>query len=450
MTDNLIKTIAHLVVSAVALMTLPVHAEDIAITGGRVVTVGAAGTLDRATVLISDGKIQAVGANVTVPNGYRVIDASGKWVTPGFMNASTRLGLTEIGLEATTNDHTINQRGPGGGGFGGGQPTPMALHAAFDPSPGFNPNSAYIPVTRLEGVTRAIVVPGSNESVFGGQAFAIDLSGAADSITRTKVAMTAVLGRDGGLQAGQTRGSAYYALVESLREAAAYARRGNRSLPNRSEDSLLSSMEAAALAPVVSGDMALYVAVNRASDIRETLDLRNEFRNLRLILVEATEGWMVADEIAAAGVPVVLDTHANLPTNFGQLGATMENAARLNAAGVTVVIGARNLDGAGNARLVAQAAGNAVAHGMPWDDAFAAITIVPARVFGLDSQYGSIEPGKDADVVVWNGDPLELMSNVDFLAIRGEEVPLVSRQTRLRDRYMDLTHLTDRPPAYRN
>lgn len=441
-------------IAALAAMTVaaPVMAEDYAIVGGKVVTVGAAGTIDNATVLVSDGKITAVGANVTVPAGYTVIDASGKWVTPGFMNAYTSLGLVEIGLQASTADNTINRRrGPGGGGpGGGGGGSIMPLYAAFEPSPGFNPMTPYIPVTRIEGVTRAVVVPGINGSVFGGQAFTIDLSGGWDSITGKSVAMVGAMGLAGGNQAGRTRGSAYYAVVESLREAAAYTRRGARSLPAREQDSYLPAHEARALGPVVSGAMPFYVQVGRASDILEVLKLTNEFQNLDLILRGAAEGWMVADEIAAAGVPVVLDTHANLPSNFDQVGATMENAARLDAAGVSIIIGARNLDSGGNARLVAQAAGNAIAHGLSWDAAMRAVTVNPASAFGLSSTYGTLEPGKDADIVVWDGDPFEVMSNVDALLIRGTRLPIESRQTKLRDRYLDLSDMKKRPPAYRN
>ncbi len=419
--------------SLFAVMASPTLAEDIAITNGRIITMGDAGTIEGGTILIADGVIEAVGMDVTVPDGYRIIDAGGMIVTPGLMNAYTMLGILEIGLESATNDNTINS------------PSPFArvtseavFSAAFDVSYGINPKTMHIPIQRIEGLTRALVAPGTGSSIFAGQASVIDLSGDFDSITATRVAMVVSLGEAGKARAGGARGGLYVTLIRALNEALNYGRRGEGSLAGRERDSILSLFDAEALVPVVEGDMPLIVHVSRAAEILQVLALSHMFGELDLILSGAREGWMVADEIAAAGVSVILDPHANLPSSFEALASTLYNAGRLSAAGVTIAFRSPDGDVAYRTRLVRQGAGNAVAHGMDWDAALAAITINPARMFGIDESYGTLETGKDADVVVWDGDPLELMTNPVFVAIKGVEMVLESRQTRLRDRYMDL------------
>ena len=421
------------------------QAENIAIVGGKVHTMGEAGTLDAATVLIEGSTIKAVGANIAVPAGFRVVDAKGKVVTPGLMNAYTRLGVTEVGAVSSTNDHTLNGRR---GGRGGSSAKEIRISAAFDISYGFNPKSSLIPILRLEGLTRAVVVPGvGSTSLFGGQAAVADLSGDWDSVDKTGAAQVAVLGQGGAGRAGGARGAAMFMFVTSLREAESFARRGARGLSVREKDGFINAMDAQALVPVVKGDMPLYVSVTRASDILQLIKLQDEFPKVKFVIFGGNEGWMVADEIAAANIPVVVDPAANLPSQFDRLGSTLTNAGRLANAGVTVILAAKNMDTGGNARLVSQSAGLAVAHGMSWDDAMKAITVNPAKVFGISKSYGSLEAGMDADVVVWDGDPLEVMTTVEFVAVKGEEKSLETRQTKLRDRYMDLTQ-SDRPFAY--
>lgn len=204
----------------------------------------------------------------------------------------------------------------------------------------------------------------------------------------------------------------------------------------------LSRLDLEALVPVVRGERPLVVTVHRASDILATLALAREF-GLRLILSGVDEGWIAAGRIAAAGVPVLLNPMDNLPSNFERIGATLENAARLRGAGVTVAFMTGD---AHNARNIRQAAGNAVAYGMPWEEALAAMTSVPARIWGIADRYGTLEPGKDADVVIWSGDPLELATAAEAVFIRGEQIPMENRQTKLRDRYRNLARPL--PPAY--
>jgi imidazolonepropionase-like amidohydrolase len=193
---------------------------------------------------------------------------------------------------------------------------------------------------------------------------------------------------------------------------------------------------------VVSGNLPLAVYASRASDILAALRLAEEYR-LRLILLGAEEGWLVAAAIRSAGVPVVLDPLQNIPS-FEQLGATLENAARLHAAGVEIAIA--NFT-AHNARNVKYAAGNAVANGLPWAAALEAVTVKPARIFGIAASYGTLEPGMDADVVIWSGDPFEVTTPVETVFIEGKEMPKDTRQLELLRRYRQLDPAV--PPAYR-
>jgi imidazolonepropionase-like amidohydrolase len=178
--------------------------------------------------------------------------------------------------------------------------------------------------------------------------------------------------------------------------------------------------------------MPVVVSVNRASDIAATLKLAQHF-GLRLVIEGGAEAWMVADQLAKAQVPVLLNPLQDLPDSFDTLGSTLENAARLNKAGVMIAF---ETNDSHNARNIKQAAGNAVAYGLPYTAALAAMTINPAKIYGIESQVGRLVPGTDADVVIWSGDPLEVTSFADAVFIRGQQIPMVSRATQLRDRYM--------------
>ncbi len=406
------------------------QAEKIAITGGTVHTMGDAGVIENGIVLIDGATIRAVGRNVEVPGDYRVIDATGKWVTPGLMSASSTIGIEEVSAVPGTVDHTARE---------------ASFGAAFDISYGLNPSATNIPVTRIEGVTRAVVIPGTGKSIFAGQAAVIHLGDARDILVKPGAAMGVDLGEGGAGTAGGARGAAWVYLENAFREAGAYA--GGRA-PGFGEP-MLNALDAAALVPVIEGDMPLLVSADRASDLRQILRLKKRHGDLKIILLGASEGWMVGEELAAADIPVILFPFANLPGNFENLGATMRNAARLNDAGVTIAIAGGNfgIRTSHNARLMRQLAGTAVANGLPWEAAMAAVTVNPARIFGIDDKYGTLERGKEADVVVWDGDPLELMVSPDAVIIRGQDIPLVSRQTKLRDRYMNLQG--EAPFAYR-
>ena len=205
----------------------------------------------------------------------------------------------------------------------------------------------------------------------------------------------------------------------------------------------LSRVDLDALVPVVEGKIPLLVRVHRASDIRQVLKLGAD-EKIKLILEGAEEGWIVASELAKAGVPVLIDTEADLPDQFETLGSRLDNAARLQAAGVVVAIeGSREFY---NLRQERFNAGTAVGNGLPYQAALAAITLNPARIWGFGERAGSIEPGKDADLVIWSGDPLETTTYPVTVLIGGQVQPTSSRAQELRDRYLNPD--TTYPPAY--
>jgi len=397
-------------------VTGPLSAETIAITGGKLETMGPAGTVPNGTVLIVDGRISAVGVGIPIPGEARRIDAHGRVVTPGLFNSLTRLGLVEVSaVEGTADSEVKSDR----------------ITAAFDVADALNPRSTLIAVNRIDGLTRAVVAPSAGNSLIAGQGAVIHLGAPADLLVRERVAMFAFLGERGAELTGGARSAAILRLREVLQDAADFAANRKAFEAGDRREYSLSRLDLEALVPVVRGELPLVVTADRASDIVAALRLAKELK-LRLILAGVAEGWMVAGEIAAADVPVLVEPLDNLPSSFEQLGATIANAARLRTAGVRVAF--MNGD-AHNARNVRQSAGNAVANGMTWHDALAALTTVPASIWGIAERYGSLEPGKDADLVIWDGDPLEVTTYADVVLIRGVEIPMESRQTLLRDRY---------------
>jgi imidazolonepropionase-like amidohydrolase len=429
-------------------------AETVAIVGGHIYTVGAAGEIDQGVVLIKDGKIAAVGRNVQIPAGAKVIDAKGDLVTPGLIAADVDLAESEVGEDADARELGDYTAGPGDG------TRDLSTHAkdltaAFDVQYALNPDSTVIPLARLAGVTRAVLTPEypsggregeAREALFAGQAAVIHLGQGDDLLVKPHTAMVLDLGQSGADHAGGSRNATVVKLKETLADVRAYVRAKAAYEKNQTRTYALSKADLEALIPVVEGRMPVLVRAQRASDIRLALKLAQE-EKLRIILDGADEGWMVAQEIAAAHVPVVLATTDDLPESFERLGATMDNAARLQAAGVEVVVsGAPGESGGYRVRELRYLAGDAVAYGLPWAEALKAVTLNPARVFGVADKAGSLEAGKDADVVVWSGDPFEPLTQPVAVFIKGEAQPLTSRQLQLRDRYMDLNR--PYPAAY--
>jgi imidazolonepropionase-like amidohydrolase len=414
-----------------AFAALPAQADTYAITGGTVYTLGTAGKIEHGTVVIRDGKIVAVGADIAIPADAKRIDASGKLVTPGIIDPQSVFGLNEVDQVAQTQDSTL---------------TSTRYTAAFDPTDGINPRSMVMPVNRIEGVTRAVIAPGSNSSVLQGRGSVISMDGLQGYVLKDPVALFVTLGEAGQKLAGGARGGALDALREALQDAKDYG--ANRAAYDKAARRAysLSRPDLEALQPALKGEMPVVVQVDRASDIQAALRLAVEFK-LKLVIAGGAEAWMVAGDLAKAQVPVILNPMRDLPEAFESLGARLDDAALLQKTGVLVAFEVGDSHKSWN---VKQYAGNAVANGMPWLEAVKAITLNPARIYGMDKSVGSLEAGKDADLVVWSGDPLEITSFADAVFIRGKPVPMTSRQTELRDRYLPYvkTDAPALPPAY--
>lgn len=417
--------------SLAALAAAPALADTYAITGGTVYTLGAAGKIEHGTVIIRDGKIVAVGADVVVPAGATRIDASGKLVTPGMFDPQSQFGVDEVDAVTETQDSAL---------------TSTRYTAAFDVTDAINPRSVLIPINRIEGVTRAMVAPVAGNSILDGRGAIIELGDTRGFVIKDPAALFVTLGEQGKKLAGGSRAGALLALREALQDAKDYS--ANRAAYDKGARRAygLSHLDLEALQPFVNGQLPVVVSVDRASDIEAVLRLAAEFK-LKLVISGAAEGWMVADELAKAKVPVIMNPMQDLPDRFESLGSTRENAARLQKAGVLIAF---ETGDSHNARNLKQFAGNAVAYGLPWVEGLKAITLNGAKIYGMEASTGSLEVGKDADLVVWSGDPLELTSFADAVFIRGKPMPMTSRQTELRDRHLPYikADAPALPPAY--
>ena len=412
-----------------ALLAMSATAQTIAITGGTVATAVGETVIQNGTLIVHNGRIAAVGAGLAVPPGAIVIDATGKFVTPGLIAAMSTLGITEVEGVRQTNDASART-------------TPFS--AAIDVAPAINWMSPPIAVNRLGGITRAIVGPEASNEIFGGQGAVISLANSPDMLMRGQAFQLIELGEDGARTAGGSRPAAWLNLRNGFAEAQRYARNPAAFDSGRDRDSLIKRIDAAALVAVVEGREPAVFHVERASDITAVLGLRKDFPKLRIILIGAREGWLVADRIAAAHVPVITLPLYDLPDSFETLASTRSNVGRLVAAGVTVGLGIFGGDSGSQPRNLPYFAGNTVAQaavpggvGLTRGQALATITSGPARIFGL-TDLGTLEVGKRGDVVVWDGDPLELTSAPVAVLIDGVAQPMASRQTLLRDRYRDL------------
>jgi len=408
--------------AASAFIAAPVAAQTVAITGGKVVIGDGSAPIDGGTVLVSNGRVVAAGAGVTVPANARRIDASGKWVTPGVFAGFSRIGLVEVGAVRSTNDMNASD---------------SVFSAALDVQYSVNPFASPVAVNRAAGVTRAVVSHSTANSIFGGYGAIVDLGQDSNPITKAKAFQFVELGETGHRRAGGSRAAAHLMFRALLTEAQKYARS-----PANFESDLLQSADAKALLPVINGGTRLLVHVNGANDILKVLDLKKEYPAMKIILVGATEGWRVAREIAAARVPVLASALTDLPAGFEDLSATQSNIGRMKSAGVKVAIAMINDRDAHQLRYSMQYAGNLVAlnkipraSGLSWNEAFAAISSGPAEIMGMGGQLGSLKAGRRGDVVIWDGDPLELSTQVEKVFIDGVEQSLSNRQQRLRERY---------------
>jgi imidazolonepropionase-like amidohydrolase len=446
----------------------PLAAQTVVISNATLVLGDGSEPIQGGSVVVRNGRIVAAGAMVRVPTDGEMIDAQGKWVTPGIVAGFSRLGLSEVDLGASGSDDTDTGNSP--------------FSAAIDVSPAINPKASTIAVSRTDGVTRAVVAPVAGRSIFAGLGAVIDTGDDMDPIMRPRAFQFVELGEGGAGKAGGSRSSAFVLFRNALREArelgglrqqpltgrqqvepqvadVPYEERPDPGLlsreARRSEDVLLTRFDAAALVPVVRGRQLLMVHVERAKDILNVLELRREFPGLKIALVGASEGWLVADQIAASGVWVIASALNDLPASFEMLAATQSNIGRMRAAGVKVAIGMIDDNDTRYVRNQRQYAGNLVAlaklpgaAGLSWGEAFAMISSRPAEAVGLGKEIGSLAAGRRGDVVIWSGDPLELSSAPEAVWIDGVRQPLDNHQTKLRDRYRSLERKA-LPEAYR-
>lgn len=410
------RLLTALLVVALAFAS-PAAAQTVLIRDGRVVTNTTAGIIENGDVLIVGGRVAAVGTDIAAPAGARVVEAQGRFVTPGAFAAMSELGLSEISGSGAPNDASVESD---------------FIAAAADAGRAFNPGVTAIAVTRIEGVTRAAIAPSSTSSLFGGRGALVSLDGGADSVFVPRAFMVVELGETGAARTGSSRASLWPVFEAALRDAREYPGRYR----SGQGGAVLGEIDAQALQPFARGQGLFLVHIDSVADIRRLIRFKRDNPGLRFAIHGGAEAWQIADELARAQIPVVLDPLSNLPDSFERLSARLDNAVILSRARVRIAIApAPSAVDAHQARLVLQLAGNAVANGLPWADAFAAVSSGPADIFGVGDRLGRLQRGYLGDVVIWDGDPLDVMSAPAAVYIEGREQPLVSRQTRLRDRY---------------
>lgn len=407
--------LSALITSALAL------AQDVLIRNATVHTASAAGTLRGNDVLVQGGVIRAIGPQLVAPAGISIIDANGAPLTPGLFAGVSGIGIEEVSAEASANDSAL--------AFGASAPQAAQMRPEFDVTLAYNPRSSLLPVARMGGLSFTQLAAGSGPggSIIAGQGGLVRLDGGFDGIPFAEQrALFINLGGNLAALSGNSRAGAYMLLAQAISEA-------RSAPPAGSANTLLTPAGRSSLAGYF-GHGRVLVGVDRAADILRVIDIAKR-EKLDIVLVGAAEGWLVASQLAAAKVPVLIDGLENLPASFDSLTASLENAARLHAAGVAVGFSQRG-DASHNARKIRQLAGNAVANGLPWDAALAGLTAVPAKALGVDDRIGSIAVGKLADLVLWSGDPLELTSSARQVWLAGKAMAMQSRQTQLRDRYL--------------
>jgi Amidohydrolase family len=388
-------------------------AQDFVIRGATVHTASTRGTLKNADVVVRGGVIVAIGAEAG--SSASVIDARGKELTPGLFGGVTDIGLEEIAQEAQTVDSSLNFKSP---------EWDQQWRPELDVTLAYNPRSFVVPITRIEGVTWTVLAPNSADSIIGGQGSAVVLDGRYDATLDGSRSLFVQMGAAGAKVAGGSRAAEYMLLEQAIHEA--------RAQKPIAQGALLHTAGRAALTRYLMGGRVVF-QVDRAADILGVVAfaLRN---GMKPVILGGDEAWLVAKDLAKADVPVILNPLDDLPTDFDHLGSTLENAARLQRSGVRIAFSSGNTP---QARLVRQLAGNAVAHGLPRESALAAITSTPASIFGLSATRGRIAVGQIADLVLWSGDPLEVTTLADRVWIAGIPVEMRSRQTELRDRYVE-------------
>ncbi len=385
--------------------------QSVLIQNATIMTASDLGILKNTDLLIENGLFAAIGKNLTTKDA-KIIDASNMIVTPGLIAPHSQLGLVEIELERQTRDDSTDH-----------------YSAGFSISDAFNPSSTLIPYNRSGGITSAVVIPSSARSIFSGMASVFKLDGELVTYSIAKdIAMAVSFGAG-----SDSRASQILMLEDSFEKVLRFK-------DSREQYSLLADFDyddytirdLEAILRVLNKEIPLIVRSNRAKDLLRMISLSNKY-GIKIIFYGAKEGWRIADVLAREGIPVILDPMDNIPDSFDAIAARMDNAALLNAAGVKILITSQSTH---NSYLSRQGAGNAAAYGLPQDEALKALTINVADVFGLSKDRGSIEVGKSADLVIWDGNPLEVSSFATAVMIEGHSISLMSRSKRLRDKYL--------------
>lgn len=393
-------------------------AESVAITNANLYTGTTPAVLEGATIVFEDGKISAI--NPATLSADTIIDGTGKIVTPGLIGSINALGLVEVGAVADTRD-SGTEKGS----------------ITFNPALAFNPESTLLPLARKGGVTSDIIVSSADSNDFAGLASLVSTSSSLD-FTATEVAViTYLYGEEKGSRASK---------IQELDDALSKQQEKLAKKDDKESDKAKSHSESEKkLTALLEGKLPLIVATERPADILQMIALKAKY-NLNLIIAGASGAVAITDKLVAAEVPVIISPTQDLPESFDELYATLANASVLASKGVKIALTVAG-DSAHNLHQLRFEAGNAVAHGLDYQTAIRAMTSNLAEFFSLDGK-GSLEVGKDADLVVWSGDPLEFSSRVESMWIAGEQQSTVTRQDKLRDRYLN-TQKSDLPPGYR-
>jgi imidazolonepropionase-like amidohydrolase len=408
----------------------------VAIVGGKLLTV-THGTIEDGVVVLDHGKITAVGAaaSVTIPAGAVIFDAHGMTVYPGLFDAETNLGLTEVSADENSNDlvETSDEIEP-------------QMHVVD----AFRAETVRIPVNRINGVTSAIVAPASEDSIAGQDAL-IKLYGrdAATMIVTPDIALA--MNFDGGVRRRGGRGASKFPstrmgvasqLRQTFLDAQAYmaeldaaAKKADKDKPGPKRD-----LKLEALIPYLKGEKPVVLGAEASQDVEVAMAIAQEF-HLKVILNHVTHAQDILDKIAAYRVPVIVGSIYDAPEANERYDAVFSLPAELQKRGVKIAFSSLSNGGpTSDSRNLPYAAGYAVAYGLPYDEAIKAITLNPAEMFGVGDKLGSLDVGKIGNVVVANGDPLDVRTSVKQVFIDGIAIPMTSRQTQLRDEYESLTH----------
>ncbi len=386
------------------LLSLNSFSEEILLKNATIHTATNQGSLENSDILIRDGYIVRIGENISSSSAI-VVNLSGKEVSPGLIAPLSQLGIVEIGLVPETRDDTSNIYSAG-----------LSIDSAF------NPSSTLIPYNLTGGVTLTLTSP-SSSGLFSGMTSVFSLSGSLEeSLVASNIALSA------NISGGEDSKAAKILLLEDSLDIASSMWRAWSPLP---KDSYYSLRDLRAIKRVLKREIPLVVKANRASDILALIDLSKR-KKIDLVIFGAAEGWRVAQQIASAKVPVIIQPIDNIPHSFNELGARLDNASLLHSAGVKILFSSHETH---NSYLSRQGAGIAVSYGLPWNEALKGLTKNISEVFKLNKR-GAIQEGYIADIIIWDGDPLEVTSFVDGVYLSGKKYPVENRSMRLKERYL--------------